>query len=68
MKREMIQNPRAIHDVPGFNPARMNLPGFPRSASRTRLPINRAGNPIQRPTVVERSTVSPRKLLIAAMV
>ena len=64
----MIQNPRAIHDVPGFFPAKIARVGDPRSARRKALPIIRAGKLIHRPTVVENSRPSPRKPLMAAIV
>ena len=68
MKMLMIQKPRAIQEVPGFMPARTALVGCPRSASRQRLPMMRAGKLIHRPTIVDGSRTLPRKLLMAAMV
>jgi len=68
MKMLMIQKPRAIQEVPGFMPARTALVGWPRSASRQRLPTIRAGQLIHRPTTVDGSSTSLRKVLTAAIV
>jgi hypothetical protein len=68
MKAEMIQNPLAIQEVPGFMPARMARVGEPRSARRQTLPMASAGNPIHNPMVVEASAPSPMSQFTAPMV